>query len=210
MTFRKFSFASKYADTTDRNLNSLTVWLHQHEFMHSSASTGCFYKVHRLAVLFFFCKQTRRMGRSKEKLSFAKLALMSCLFPELQPPGLGARLSMDAALILSSLSVYLTDFYPNPCLSLPNHMSLFAYPHLPAHCYSLLPCDSISGSLCYVPVALFPFLYLMYPFQLPHPATSVSLLDDCTNTFTEKSESLQSTLCTSIVRVKYQKSTAGP
>ncbi len=51
--------------------------------------------------------------------------------------GLGARLEMDAALILPGLSLPLTQFYPNPCLSLPNHLSLFAYLHLPAHCYSL-------------------------------------------------------------------------
>jgi len=54
------------------------------------------------------------------------------------PFGLGARLEMDAVLILSSLSVSLTNFYPNPCLSLPNNLSLFAYLHFPAHCYSLL------------------------------------------------------------------------
>lgn len=52
--------------------------------------------------------------------------------------GLGARLEMDAALILPGLSLPLTQFYPNPRLSVPNHLSLFACLHLPAHCYSLL------------------------------------------------------------------------
>lgn len=100
-----------------------------------------------------------RLGKSEDKLSFAKLAFMSFLFPELL--GLGARLEMDVALILSRLSLPLTHFYPNPCLSLLNHLTLFAYLHLPAHCYSLLPAT--------------PFLarYIMFMWYAFHSFISV-------------------------------------
>lgn len=83
-------------------------------------------------------RQTGRPGESKGELSFAKPAFMSFLFPELHCSASGLDLRW---MLLSSSPAYrlpLTQFYPSPCLSLPNHLSLFAYLHLPAHCYSLL------------------------------------------------------------------------
>lgn len=78
-------------------------------------------------------------GEEQREAQLCKTSFNVMSVSRATPTGLRARLSTDAALILSSLSVYLTDFYPNPFLSLPNHLSLFAYLHLPAHCYSLLP-----------------------------------------------------------------------
>lgn len=110
--------------------------------MHSSASTSCFYKVCRLAVLFFFCKQTGRTGRSKEKLSFAKLALMSCLFPELQPPGLGLgsrwmqRSSSPAYRYTLLTSIQIPAFRCQiTCLFLLTSIFL----HIVIHCFLVTP-----------------------------------------------------------------------
>lgn len=83
--------------------------------------------------LFPSCMKTERPGESKEKLSFHVISVSRVTLL-----GLRARLEMDVALILYGLSLPLTHFYPNPCLSLPNHLSLSAYFHLPAYCYSLL------------------------------------------------------------------------
>lgn len=79
-----------------------------------------------------------KTGGEQRETQLYKTSFHVISVPRVTLLGLGARLEMDAALILSGLSLPLTHFYPNPCLSLPNHLSLFTYFHLPAHCYSLL------------------------------------------------------------------------
>lgn len=134
-------------------------------------------------------------GKSKEEAQLCKTSFHVISVSGVTLLGLGARLEMDAALILSGLSLPLTHFYPNPCLFLLNHLTLFAYFHLPAHCYSLLSATPLSGSLYYVYVVRFPFLYLRYPLQTPHPTPSISLCGDCTNAFIEDCVLLHCTVC---------------
>lgn len=88
--------------------------------------------------------------------------------------GLGARLEMYAALILCGLSLPLAQFYPNPCLSLPNHLSLFAWLHLPAHCYSLLLATPFLVHFMFMWCA-FHFFISVIRYRLPIPV----LLSHC-------------------------------
>lgn len=85
--------------------------------------------------------------------SSAMLAFMSFLFPVLGPRG-----STWDRCCSHPLGAYRYPSLTSKSLpfSLPNHLSLFAYLHLPAHCYSLL----LSGSQYYVYTECFPFLYL--------------------------------------------------
>lgn len=54
---------------------------------------------------------------------------------------------------------------------------------------------SIPGSLYYVYVVLFLFLYLRYLLQWPHPTPSTSQPDDCTNAFIEDCILLHYAVC---------------
>lgn len=128
------------------------------------------------------CKKKGGLGRAKRSSAVENQLSKSFLFPELYRSASGPDV-IDAALILSSLSLPLTHFYPNPFLSLPNRLSLFAYLHLPAHCYSLLPATPFLVHYIMFMWCPFQFLYLRYPLQWTHPTPPISLCDDCTNAF---------------------------
>lgn len=132
-----------------------------------STTTRCRGKrgLHRCTLSLPSYKQPGRPGRAKR--SFAFLAFMSFWFPELHCSSLGARLQMDAALILSGLSLPVTQFCPNPCLSLYQItcLSLFTSIFLPIaiHCSSQLPFWFTILCLC----GMLSFLYLCYVLQAP-------------------------------------------
>lgn len=91
-----------------------------------------------LVLLLCYMQGLEGQGKEQRQAQLCKTSFHVISVSRVTLLGLGARLEMDVALILFCLSLALTHFYPNPCLSLLNHLTLFAYLHLLAHCYSLL------------------------------------------------------------------------
>lgn len=101
----------------------------------------------------------------------ALLNFMSFLFPDLQCSGLGAWLEMNAALILSGLSL------PLSCIQVPAFLHTKSPVSLclpPSSCPLLFitSCGFFSSSLYYVYAVNFPFLYLCYPLHAPFSYSS--------------------------------------
>lgn len=119
--------------------------------------------IHSIAALSFpCCKQTSRPLRVE--WNSAAENYLSCHFclQSHNTQGLGAWLEMDAALILRSLSLPFTQWYPNPRLLSTKSPVFLCLPPSSCPLLFIAPCDSPLGSLYYVYAVCFPFLYLGY------------------------------------------------
>lgn len=128
------------------------------------------------------CKQTRGPEKQKEPL-LPRTTFHVIPVSGVTTLGLGAQLEMDAALILCGLSLPLTQWYPNPCFFSTKSPVFLCL--LPSSCPLLFiaPCCCHVVSLYYIYAVCFPFLYLCYPLQTPHP--TITPCYDCTDAFIE-------------------------